>query len=74
MAVLRRISEETPLPIRQINPAIPAWLEEVVAILQAKDPDMRFSSANEGADLCCISSWNLPLRQPSCWVASILPR
>ncbi|HTU92329.1 MAG TPA: protein kinase [Gemmataceae bacterium] len=51
LAVLRCIGEETPQPIRQINPAIPPWLEEIIAILQAKEPAQRFSSAAEVAEL-----------------------
>ncbi len=63
LAVLRRISEETPPPIRQINPAIPAWLAEIIAILQAKDPAQRFASAAEVADL--LGQYLAYLQQPA---------
>ena len=51
MAVLRRVCDDTPRPIREINPEIPEWLAAVVAKLQAKDPGQRFASAAEVATL-----------------------
>ncbi len=50
MAVLKRVSEDTPRPIQEINPRIPDWLAAVVARLQAKDPADRFQSAAEVAE------------------------
>jgi WD40 repeat protein len=47
MAVLRKVCDETPVPIRDINPQIPPWLVAVVARLQAKNPAERFPSAAE---------------------------
>src|SRR5262249_54452301 len=51
LAVLRRITEETPRPIQEINPAIPDWLVEIVEKLQAKKPSDRFESAAEVAEI-----------------------
>lgn len=51
MAVLRRVSDHDPRPIREINPDIPDWLEAIVTKLLAKDPAARFQSAAEVADL-----------------------
>ena len=51
MAVLKRVCEETPRPIREINPEIPPWLDDLLARLHAKDPADRFASAQEVADL-----------------------
>jgi serine/threonine protein kinase/formylglycine-generating enzyme required for sulfatase activity len=51
MAVLKRVCEETPRPIREVNPAVPEWLAAVVARLHAKKPQDRFASARELADL-----------------------
>jgi len=51
MAVLRRICEELPRPIRQINPEIPDWLVEIVERLHEKDPAARFQTAAEVAAL-----------------------
>ncbi len=51
LAVLRRICEDTPRPIREINPDVPDWLEEIVGKLHAKNPGERFQSAGEVAEL-----------------------
>jgi serine/threonine protein kinase len=51
MAVLRRICEGQPRPIREIYPEIPDWLVAIIAKLHQKDPAERFQSAAEVADL-----------------------
>jgi serine/threonine protein kinase len=51
MVVLRHVCETTPPPIRDLNPAIPAWLAATVEHLHAKDPADRFASAAEVAEL-----------------------
>jgi len=51
MAVLRRVSDDAPRPIRELNPDVPAWLAAIVAKLHAKDPADRFGTANQVADL-----------------------
>jgi WD40 repeat protein/serine/threonine protein kinase len=51
MAVLRRVCEDTPRPIREINPGVPDGLVETVARLHAKDPAERLQSAAEVAEL-----------------------
>jgi hypothetical protein len=51
VAVLKRVCEETPRPIREINPELPPWLEELVVRLHAKAPADRVASAREVADL-----------------------
>jgi WD40 repeat protein/serine/threonine protein kinase len=45
VAVLKRVCDETPRPIREINADVPEWLVAVVAKLHAKDPGQRFESA-----------------------------
>ncbi len=50
MAVLKRVGEDTPRPIREINPEIPDWLAEIIERLHAKNPAERFQSASEVAD------------------------
>jgi tRNA A-37 threonylcarbamoyl transferase component Bud32 len=47
MAVLKRVCEETPRPIREVNPDIPDWLAAVVDRLLTKEPGERFQSAGE---------------------------
>src|SRR5207248_6516289 len=51
LAVLRRVIEDEPRPLREVNPEVPAWLAAIVAKLHAKDPAGRFQSAQEVADL-----------------------
>jgi WD40 repeat protein len=51
MAVLKRVCEDTPRPIRETNPDVPEWLTEVIARLHAKDPARRFPSAAEVAQV-----------------------
>ena len=51
LAVLKRVVEDTPRPIREIIPEIPEWLCELIAKLHAKNPADRFASAREVADL-----------------------
>ncbi len=51
LAILKRVVEETPRPIREINPDIPDWLEAIVARLHAKKPEERFQTAQEVAEL-----------------------
>jgi len=46
-AVLRRITDDTPRPIRETNANVPEWLERIVIKLLAKSPDDRYASATE---------------------------
>ena len=38
MAVLRRICEQPPRSLREVNPQVPDWLAAIIAKLHAKDP------------------------------------
>jgi hypothetical protein len=51
LAVLKRVAEDTPRPIREIIPETPQWLCDIIAKLHAKNPDERFQSAREVADV-----------------------
>ncbi|MCI0683535.1 MAG: protein kinase [Gemmataceae bacterium] len=51
MAVLKRVCEDTPRPIREINQEVPQWLADVVEKLHAKRPEERHQSAKEVADV-----------------------
>ena len=51
LAVLKRVAEDTPRPIREIIPEAPQWLCDIISKLHAKNPDDRFQSAREVADL-----------------------
>jgi serine/threonine-protein kinase len=62
LAVLRRVSDEAPTPIRSLNPDVPAWLESLIGRLLAKDRAQRFQSAAEVASL--LEGYLAHLRQP----------
>ena len=51
MAILKRVCEETPSPIREANPEIPDWLSAIIERLHAKDPAGRYKSAAEVAEI-----------------------
>lgn len=50
-AVLKRVVEDDPRPLPEVNSRIPAWLAEIVTRLHAKDPADRFQTAGEVAEL-----------------------
>jgi serine/threonine-protein kinase len=66
MGVLRRVCEETPLPVRQLNPQILSWLEAIVEKLLAKEPNKRFASAAELHQLLseCLAHVQNPATHP----------
>ncbi|MBX9627237.1 MAG: protein kinase [Gemmataceae bacterium] len=51
LAVLRRVAEDDPPPVRDLAPETPGWLCDLIGKLHAKDPADRFPSAREVADL-----------------------
>jgi len=51
VAVLRRVADDMPRPIGEVNPEIPEELVGIIDRLLAKDPDDRFQNAEEVADL-----------------------
>jgi formylglycine-generating enzyme required for sulfatase activity len=51
LAVLRRVMEESPPPLRDTRPDLPQWFADLVARLHAKKPEQRFQTAQEVADL-----------------------
>jgi serine/threonine protein kinase len=50
-AVLRRVIDDTPRPIQEVNPEVPGWLCDLIARLHAKDPADRFPSARDVAEV-----------------------
>lgn len=60
--ILRRISDETPRPIREIQPSIPVWLCRLVDKLHAKSPDDRYQSASDVATVLqqCLAHVQTP--------------
>jgi hypothetical protein len=65
LAVLRRVSEDAPRPIRETNPEIPDWLSEVVDKLLAKEPGERYQSAGEVVE---VLGQQLAKLQHGAWV------
>lgn len=51
MAVLNRVTGDTPRPIQEIIPETPDWICELIGRLHAKNPAERFSSAREVSEL-----------------------
>jgi uncharacterized protein (TIGR03067 family) len=51
VATLKRVCEDTPRPIHELNPDMPEWLCDIIGKLHAKSPTERFQSAQEVADL-----------------------
>jgi hypothetical protein len=71
LAVARRVCEQEPRPLREINPEVPAWLEGLIARLLVKDPAGRIQSACEVATL--LEGYLSHLRQPMTVLAPRLP-
>ncbi len=51
IAVLKRVCEDIPRPITEIIPETPSWLGDIISKLHAKEPDDRFQTAKEVADV-----------------------
>ncbi|MFO0906433.1 MAG: protein kinase [Pirellulales bacterium] len=65
-AVLRRVCESEPTPVRELNPEIPDWLANLVMKLLAKQPAERIATARELSELLgvCLEHWQQPGRTP----------
>jgi serine/threonine-protein kinase len=63
---LRRICDDQPRPIREINPSIPEWLEAFVSRLHAKNSAERFETAQEISGLLaqCLAHLQQPTASP----------
>lgn len=64
--VLRRITDDEPASIREINPEIPEWLSGIIARLMQKKASDRYQSAAEVADLlaACLAHVQQPAAVP----------
>src|SRR5262249_15616374 len=54
MAILHRVCEERPTPIREINPTTPDWLTAIIEKLHAKDRAHRLQPAAEVAEVLSL--------------------
>lgn len=70
LAVLKRVAEEAPRPIPEIIPETPDWLCGIVTKLHAKNPEERFQSAREVADLLADCEAKLKAKEE---VKNVLP-
>jgi serine/threonine protein kinase len=61
LAVLKRVAEDTPRPIREVIPDVPQWLCDIITKLHAKLPEDRFQSAQEVTDVLANSLTELQL-------------
>jgi len=75
VAVLRRVVDEAPRPIREVNSEIPDWLVAVIEKLLAKQPAERLQSASEVAELLGKSLARLqqPVAEPTVVTAPARP-
>jgi WD40 repeat protein len=71
LAVLRQVNDQAPVPLRQLNPDMPAWLEALIARLMAKAPADRLPSAAAVALL--LEGFLAHVRQPATVPAPELP-
>ncbi len=64
--ILRRITDNQPRPLREINPHVPEWLCAIIEKLHAKEPSERFQSAEEVAELLegCLAHVQQPAAMP----------
>ncbi len=62
-AMLRRVTDDMPRSLREINSSVPDWLEAFVFKLLAKDRDVRWQSAREVAEL--LTSCLAHVQQPT---------
>ena len=51
LAILRQITEVRHRPLRDLNPEVPEWLAELVDELLAKNPDDRYQTATDLAEV-----------------------
>ena len=67
-AILRRVSDDRPRALRDVNPDVPIWLAEIIERLHAKDPAGRFQSAAEVAEVMggylSLLQRGLPIESP----------
>ena len=64
--VLHRITHDSPRAIRELNPNIPEWLEQIVMKLLSKSREDRFGSAEEVSELLedCLAYLQHPTTTP----------
>jgi WD40 repeat protein/serine/threonine protein kinase len=51
VAAIKRVCDDAPRPVHEINPEIPDWLSDLIECLLQKDPNDRIQSAREVAEM-----------------------
>jgi eukaryotic-like serine/threonine-protein kinase len=76
LAIMRQVCDCEPAPIRQVNAAVPIWLEGIILKLHKKDAAERFQTAAEVAELLegCLAHVQQPDRHPLPALANKLGR
>jgi serine/threonine protein kinase len=69
IAVLKRVTEDTPRAIREIIPDTPPWLCQIIAKLHAKAPEDRYQSALELANE--LAGYESRLRTHGAWIEDV---
>lgn len=66
LAILRRICDSEPRPLREVNPSIPVWLWAIVAALLNKTASERIGSAKQLAEILgnCLAHVQQPTVVP----------
>ena len=66
LGVMRKITDEAPTPILELNPETPEWLSTVIERLMARDKAERFASAAEVREVleACLSHVQQPSANP----------
>lgn len=63
VAMLRRVTDDDPRPICEVNSDIPDWLEAITFKMLEKEPSQRFQSAEAAAEL--LSQYLAHLQHPT---------
>jgi serine/threonine protein kinase len=71
VAVIHKVCEQEPAPLRSLNPETPDWLERFIARLLAKNPADRFQSTSQVVVL--LEGFLAHLREPTTITAPELP-
>ena len=62
MGVIKRVCDESPRPIRDINPDVPDWLCDIIGKMLSKNASERFASAKEVSEMLgqCLAHLQQP--------------
>lgn len=66
LAVLRKVTDDRPRAVHEVNEVMPTWMDRVIARFLAKPRDQRIGTAEEAAQLLrgCLAHLRAPARNP----------